>query len=55
MTYLEITLKIALCPMNDIIQTFRRYIYEIVSEHHEDLYLNNLKERSEYLNRFLNI
>lgn len=51
----EITLKIALGPMNDIIQTFRRYNYEIVSEHHEDLYLNNLKERSEYLNRFLNI
>ncbi|MEN9335717.1 MAG: hypothetical protein RLZZ500_704 [Bacteroidota bacterium] len=51
----EITVKIALGPLNDIIQTFRRYNYEIVSEHHEDLYLNNLKERSEYLNRFLNI
>lgn len=51
----EITIKLAMGPMNDIIQTFRRYNYEIVSEHHEDLYLNNLKERSDYLNRFLNI
>lgn len=50
-----ITIKIAMGPMNDIIQTFRRYNYEIVSEHHEDQYLNNLKERSDYLNRFLNI
>jgi hypothetical protein len=50
-----ITVKIAIGPMNDIIQTFRRYNYEIVSEHHEDQYLNNLKERSDYLNRFLNI
>jgi CBS domain-containing protein len=52
---IEITLKIAMGPMNDIIQTFRRYNYEIVSEHQEDQYLINLKERSDYLNRFLNI
>jgi hypothetical protein len=41
--------------MNDIIQTFRRYNYEILSEHHEDLYINNLKERSDYLDKYLNI
>jgi predicted transcriptional regulator len=51
----EITVKIAVGPMNDIIQTFRRYNYTIVSEHHDDIFLNNLKERSEYLDRFLNI
>lgn len=51
----EITVKIAIGPMNDIIQTFRRYNYTIVSEHHDDMFLNNLKERSEYLDRFLNI
>ena len=51
----QVTIKIALGSMNDIIQTFRRYNYEIVSEHHEDNYLNNLKERSDYLDKYLNI
>jgi Mg/Co/Ni transporter MgtE len=51
----QITIKIALGSMNDIIQTFRRYNYEIISEHNEDNYLNNLKERSDYLDKYLNI
>lgn len=52
---IQVTIKIALGGMNDIIQTFRRYNYEIISEHHEDNYLNSLKERSEYLDKYLNI
>jgi predicted transcriptional regulator len=52
---IQVTLKIALGSMNEIIQTFRRYNYEIVSEHHEDNYINNLRERSEYLDKYLNI
>lgn len=51
----EITLKISLGAMNEIIQTFRRYNYEIISEHQEDNYINNLKERSDYLDKYLNI
>ena len=51
----QITIKIALGPMNDIIQSFRRYNYEIISEHLEDNYLNNLKERSDYLDKYLNL
>jgi Mg/Co/Ni transporter MgtE len=51
----QITVKTTLGGMNDIIQTFRRYNYEIVSEHNEDNYINNLKERSEYLDKYLNI
>jgi CBS domain containing-hemolysin-like protein len=51
----QITLKINLGSMNEIIQTFRRYNYVIISEHQEDNYINNLKERSEYLNKYLNI
>jgi hypothetical protein len=39
--------------MNEIIQTFRRYNYEIISEHQEDNYINNLKERSDYLTNTL--
>lgn len=52
---IQITLKIALGGMNEILQTFRRYEYEIISEHQEDNYLTNLKERSEYLEKYLNI
>lgn len=52
---IQVTVKITLGAMNDIIQTFRRYNYEIVSEHQEDNYLNNLKERSEYLDKYLNM
>lgn len=51
----EITLKITLGAINEIIQTFRRYDYEIISEHQEDNYINNLKERSDYLDKYLNI
>jgi Mg/Co/Ni transporter MgtE len=51
----EVTLKISLGAMNEIIQTFRRYDYEIISEHQEDNYINNLKERSDYLDKYLNI
>jgi Mg/Co/Ni transporter MgtE len=52
---IEITIKVTLGVVNDIIQTFRRYNYEIVSEHNEDNYINTLKERSDYLNKYLNI
>jgi len=52
---IEVTLKISIGPINEIIQTFRRYDYEIVSEHNEDNYINTLKERSDYLDKYLNI
>ncbi|WP_269685753.1 CBS domain-containing protein [Flavobacterium lacustre] len=52
---IEITIKVSLGALNEIIQTFRRYNYEIVSEHHEDNYINSLKERSDYLDKYLNI
>lgn len=51
----EITLKISSGAINEIIQTFRRYNYEIISEHHEDSYIINLKERSDYLDKYLNM
>lgn len=51
----QVTLKINLGPMNEILQTFRRYNYEIISEHQEDNFLNTLKERSDYLDKYLNI
>lgn len=51
----QVTIKMALGGMNEIIQTFRRYSYEIISEHQEDNYLNSLKERSDYLDKYLNM
>ena len=51
----QVTVKTTLGSLNEIIQTFRRYNYDIVSEHEDDDYLNNLKERSEYLDKYLNI
>jgi hypothetical protein len=52
---IEITIKVTLGAINDIIQSFRRYNYEIISEHNEDNYINNLKERADYLDKYLNI
>ena len=51
----QITLKIGNAGLASIIQTFRRYGYNIVSGHEDDAYLQDLKERSQYLRKFLNI
>ncbi|PWK20930.1 CBS domain-containing protein [Xanthomarina spongicola] len=51
----QLTLKIGNTGINDIMQTFRRYSYNIVSGHEEDSYLESLKERSDYLNKYLNM
>lgn len=52
---IEVTMKISLGAINEIVQNFRRYNYEIISEHQEDNYISSLKERSEYLDKYLNI
>lgn len=52
---IQITLKIGNTGLNDIIQTFRRYSYNILSGHEEDGYIESLKERSDYLNKYLNM
>ncbi|CAM4347920.1 CBS domain-containing protein [Flavobacterium terrigena] len=54
-TLTQITLKISQNNFNEIIQTFRRYNYTILSEHQEDSYLAGLKDRSDYLDKYLNI
>ena len=51
----SITVKVANKSLNEIIQTFRRYSYTIISGHEEDSYLESLKERSKYLDKYLNI
>lgn len=51
----QITIKVNTSSLNEILQTLRRYGYSIISEHQEDLYSKSLKERSRYLDKYLNI
>lgn len=51
----QITIKINIAGINDLIQTLRRYGYTILSKHEEDAYTKNLQERSDYLDKYLNI
>jgi len=49
----QVTLKVISDDLNEIMQTFRRYNYDIISSHDNDVYLEDLKNRSEYLKRYL--
>ncbi|MGB3342918.1 MAG: CBS domain-containing protein [Aequorivita sp.] len=51
----QATLKIGHTGINSIVQTFRRYGYNVVSHHEEDKFIEDLKERSQYLDKYLNI
>ena len=51
----QVTVKVSSSGLNDIIQTFRRYSYNVVSGNEDDAYVEELKKRSDYLNRYLNI
>ncbi len=50
----QLTMKISSEDINEIIQTFRRYNYTIITEHKDDSYLEELKNRAEYLQKYLN-
>ena len=52
---IEITLKINVGDINDIIQSFRRYNFEIISDHMQDDYISILKENANYLEKYLSI
>lgn len=49
------TIKISSGNMNEVIQTFRRYNYEILFGNIDDQFLENLKQRSDYLDKYLNV
>ena len=51
----QVIVKIGSPGLNDIIQTFRRYSYNIISGHEEDTFIENLKERSDYLKKYLSL
>jgi hypothetical protein len=52
---IQITIKIGHIGMNAIVQTFRRYNYDVVSQHEEDIFIDGLKQRSDYLDKYLNM
>ena len=51
----KITVKFHAPEVNEILQSFRRYNYKVLSNLKEDLHLEDLKERSSYLQKYLNI
>lgn len=50
---IQVTIKVISDEINEIMQTFRRYDYKIISMHENDIYLEDLKNRSEYLQKYL--
>jgi len=51
----QITIKIGTPNFNDVAQTFRRYGYNIIFGNMEDKFLEDLKGRSAYLDKYLNV
>jgi len=51
----QATIKISSEDINEIIQTFRRYNYIVMSLHKDDFYLQDLKDRSDYLQKYLDM
>jgi CBS domain-containing protein len=53
--FVQITLKISTEDIHEIVHAFRRYDYKIISMHENDIYLEDLKSRSDYLQKYLDI
>lgn len=51
----QVTIKIGTTNLNEIQQTFRRYNYNIVFGTNDDQFLEDLKQRSDYLDKYLNV
>ncbi len=51
----QVTLKISSSSLNEVSQTFRRYNYNILFGNSDDQFLEDLKKRSAYLDKYLNV
>jgi predicted transcriptional regulator len=51
----QITLRMETEHINEAIQSLRRYGYHVLNQNESDLLMEQLKERSEYLQKFLDI
>lgn len=52
---IQITLNLISEEINEVIQTFRRYDYHVITKHEDDTYLEELKDRADYLKKYLDI
>jgi CBS domain-containing protein len=51
----EITLKMSNANIGEVLSTFRRYGYTVITGSADDPFLEALKTRSDYLSKFLNV
>ncbi len=51
----QITLKLSLHDINNTLNSFRRYNYQILNEFEKDKYLEELNDIAKYLQKYLNI
>ncbi len=51
----QITLKVSATNFNELLQSFRRYNYDIISGNNDDQFMEDLKQRSDYLDKYLNV
>ncbi len=51
----QVTIKVGDSNLNEIIQSFRRYNYNILFGNNDDQFLEDLKQRSDYLDKYLNV
>jgi CBS domain containing-hemolysin-like protein len=52
---IQVTLKITANNYNKVVQTFRRYNYNIIFGNSDDEFFEDLKNRSDYLEKYLNV
>jgi hypothetical protein len=53
--YIEAIVKISAKDLAPALRLLREFEYEVLSNHDEDDFLNDLKDRSKYLDKYLNI
>ena len=53
--FIEISLNIKAMDVNEVMHTFRRYNYSVLSAIDNDEYLQDLKSRSDYLKKYLEL
>lgn len=51
----QITLRLDTENVNEVIQSLRRYKYHVITQNKDDLHLEELKNRSDYLHKYLSI
>ena len=53
--HIEAIVKISAKDLAPALRLLREFEYEVLSNHEEDDFLNDLKDRSKYLDKYLNI